>query len=281
MDAMASSVGRRALLGYVGRMNVNLHHHRSGAGEPLLLIHGLGSRWQMWEPVIGPLAAYHEVIAIDLPGFGDSSMPPPGTRPGADSLTSLVSGFLAEIGVERPHVAGNSLGGLIALNLAVRGQVRTATAVSPAGFATRAEMMVSRASLWASVRAARALAGHADRLLAPALGRKLALNLFVAHPERMTAADAAASTRALAGAPWFDATLPSLRAMEFTGGEEIRVPVTVAWGDKDRVLLPRQARRAGRALPRARLISLRGCGHVPTTDDPEQVARVLLEAAAV
>ena len=246
-----------------------------------MLIHGLGSRWQMWEPVIGALAARHEVIAIDLPGFGDSPMPPPGTRPGADSLTSLVSGFLTEIGVERPHVAGNSLGGLIALHLAVRGQVRTATALSPAGFATRPEMLVARASLWASVRAARALSGQADRLLAPAVGRKLALSLFVAHPERMTAADAAASTRALARAPWFDATLPSLHVMEFTGGEDIQVPVTVAWGNQDRLLLPRQARRAGRAIPSARLISLRGCGHVPTTDDPVQVARVLLEAAAV
>ena len=114
--------------------------------------------------------------------------------------------------MERPHVAGNSLGGLIALQLAVRGQVRSATALSPAGFATVPEMTVTRASLWVSVRAARALAGQADRLLAPALGHKLALNLFVSHPERMTPADAAASTRALAAAPWFDATLPSSRA---------------------------------------------------------------------
>jgi pimeloyl-ACP methyl ester carboxylesterase len=260
---------------------MRLNHHRAGAGEPLLLIHGIGSRWQMWEPVIGALAERHDVIAIDLPGFGASPMAPPGTPPGADSLTTLVSQFLAEIGVQRPHVAGNSLGGLIALNLAVRGEVRTATAVSPAGFANRPEMAGGKASLWVSVRAARLLAGQADRILAPALGRRVALNLFVAHPERMTAADAAASVRALAAAPWFDATLPSLRAMEFAGGERITVPVTIAWGNKDRLLLPRQARRAGWAIPRSRLISLRGCGHVPTTDDPAQVGRVLLEAAAI
>jgi pimeloyl-ACP methyl ester carboxylesterase len=69
--------------------------------------------------------------------------------------------------------------------------------------------------------------------------------------------------------------------MEFTGGAGITVPVTIAWGNKDRLLLPPQVRRAGWAIPRSRLVSLRGCGHVPTTDDPEQVARVLLEAAAV
>lgn len=260
---------------------MELNHHRSGSGDPLLLIHGLGSRWQMWEPVIGALAARHEVIAIDLPGFGESAMPPPGTPPGLNSLASLVQGFLERIGVGQPHVAGNSLGGLISLELAKRGQARPATALSPAGFANRPEMAAARASLWLSVRVARLLAARADRLMAPRLGRQLALNLFVAHPDRITAADAAASLRALAAAPWFDETLPSLRPMEFSGGERIQVPVTVAWGNQDRLLLPRQARRAGREIARARLISLRGCGHVPTYDDPEQVAQVMLEATAV
>jgi pimeloyl-ACP methyl ester carboxylesterase len=259
---------------------MELNHHRSGHGDPLLLIHGIGSRWQMWEPVIGTLAAQHEVIAIDLPGFGDSPMPAPGTAPGLDSLTSLVQAFVERIGVGRPHVAGNSLGGLIALELAKRGQARSAAALSPAGFASRPEMTVARASLWASVRVARRLAPRADRLMTPRAARWLALSLFMAHPDRITAADAGASLRALAAAPWFDETLPSLRAMEFSGGETIPVPVTVAWGSRDRLLLPRQARRAGRVIPRARLISLRGCGHVPTYDDPEQVAQVMLDAAA-
>jgi pimeloyl-ACP methyl ester carboxylesterase len=59
------------------------------------------------------------------------------------------------------------------------------------------------------------------------------------------------------------------------------VPVTIAWGERDRLLLPRQARRAQRLIPSARVLMLRGCGHVPTYDDPEQVASVLLEASAV
>jgi pimeloyl-ACP methyl ester carboxylesterase len=259
---------------------MELNHHRAGSGDPLVLIHGIGSRWQMWEPVIDRLAGRHEVMAIDLPGFGASPMPPPGTAPGADSLASLLSEFLAQLGVERPHVAGNSLGGLIALELGRRGQTSSVTAVSPAGFANRAENAAALSSLWLSVRAARRLARRADALMTPRIARQLALGLFVAHPARISAADAAASVRALAGAPWFDQTLPSLRAMAFSGGESIQAPVTVAWGDKDRVLFPRQARRAARLIPSARMIVLRGCGHVPTYDDPEQVARVLLEAAA-
>ncbi|MGA9857524.1 MAG: alpha/beta fold hydrolase [Solirubrobacteraceae bacterium] len=259
---------------------MDLNHHRAGAGDPLLLVHGIGSRWQMWEPVLDRLAARHEVIAVDLPGFGASPMPPPGTPPGVDSLIGLLEGFLDGLGVRMPHVAGNSLGGLIALEMAARGLVRSATALSPAGFATPAETALTRTELWLSVRAARRIAGHADRIMAPVAGRRLGLNLFVADPSRLSAGEAAASVRALAGAPWFDATLPSLKPMAFGEGEQIAVPVTVAWGNRDRVLFPRQARRAARAIPRARVLMLHGCGHVPTYDDPEQVARVLLETSA-
>ena len=235
----------------------------------------------MWEPVMGRLAEHHDVIAVDLPGFGASPMPPPGTPPGIDSQIALVSEFLGQLGVDRPHVAGNSMGGLLALEMAARGLARSATALSPAGFASRAEMTYGRVSLWLSVRLARRTARHADTLFATAVGRKLGLSLFVARPERLSGAEAADNTRALADAPWFDATLPALRAHEFSETRAFEVPVTVAWGAKDRLLLPRQARRAARAIPRARVLLMEGCGHVPTWDDPEQVARVILEGAAV
>jgi pimeloyl-ACP methyl ester carboxylesterase len=260
---------------------VQLNHRRSGSGEPLVLMHGIGSRWQMWEPVIGRLAERHDVIAVDLPGFGSSPMPPPGAPPGIDSQIALVSDFLGQLGVERPHVAGNSMGGLMALEMAARGMVRSATALSPAGFASRAEMTYGRASLWLSVRLARRTARYSETLFATAWSRKLGLSLFVGRPERLTAADAAENTRALAGAPWFDETLPALRAFQFSDDREIDVPVTVAWGAKDRLLLPRQARRAAQAIPRARVLMLPGCGHVPTWDDPEQVAQVILAGAVV
>jgi pimeloyl-ACP methyl ester carboxylesterase len=258
---------------------MQLNHHRTGSGEPLVLMHGIGSRWQMWEPVIGRLAAHHDVIAVDLPGFGASPMPPAGTPPGIDSQVRLVAEFLAELGIRQPHVAGNSMGGLMALEMASRQMVRSATALSPAGFANRAETSYGRGSLWLSVRVARRTARYADTMFATALGRRLGLSLFVARPERLSAADAAENTRALASAPWFDATLPSLRMAQFSGADAIAVPVTVAWGSKDRLLLPRQARRAARAIPRARVMLVPGCGHVPTWDDPERIAQIILDGA--
>jgi pimeloyl-ACP methyl ester carboxylesterase len=258
---------------------MRLHHHRTGAGEPLVLIHGIGSRWQVWEPLLQHLAAERQVVALDLPGFGSSPMPPPATPPGVESLTRLVSEFLDELELERPDAAGFSLGGWISLELAKRGRVRSVTALSPAGFHTDREGAFQRASLWASVRAARILAPHADRLFASGLGRTLALGQLVAHPARMPPADAAEGMRALASAPWFDETLIAITSDRFRDGKLIDVPVTIAWAEHDRLLLPRQAPRAARAIPGARPITLYGCGHVPTYDDPEQVARVLLEGS--
>jgi pimeloyl-ACP methyl ester carboxylesterase len=259
---------------------MKLCYRRAGSGPPLALIHGIGSRWQVWDPVLDRLTDQRDVIAFDLPGFGASSMPPPGTPAGTASLTRLVSEFLDDMGLDRPHVAGNSLGGLIALELAKQGRVRSATALSPAGFHTSREAVYQRISFQVTIGVARLLAPRADRLSASPMIRQLTWSQFVAHPRKIGAADAAASVRALAGAPWFDETLPAVLSKRFSGGERIDVPVTIAWGEKDRLLLPRQAPRAARAIPGARLVTLTGCGHVPTYDDPDQVARVLLQGSS-
>jgi pimeloyl-ACP methyl ester carboxylesterase len=258
---------------------MDLSYHRAGSGQPLVLIHGIGSRWQVWEPVLTHLQAQRDVIALDLPGFAASPSPPSGTPAGIDSLTRLVGEFLDSLGLGRPHVAGNSLGGWISLELAKQGRVASATALSPAGFHNRRQAVYERISLWTMVRAARLLAPIADRLVRSPAVRKLTFSLFLARPESLTAEQAAESSRALASAPWFDETLRSLVAQHFSGGERIEVPVTVAWAEKDRLLLPRQAPRAARAIPRARMVLLHGCGHVPMYDDPEQVATVLLEGS--
>lgn len=259
---------------------MQLNHHRAGSGPPLVLLHGIGSRWQVWEPVLPRLEAERDVIALDLPGFGASPMPPPGTPAGIASLTRLVEEFLDELHLDRPHVAGNSLGGWISLELAKQGRVRSATALSPAGFARDAEVTYARVSFRITIRLARLLAPRAERVSARPGLRALTTSQFFARPRRIPPADAAANLRALATAPWFDETLSALLAEEFTDGGRINVPVTIAWAEKDRVLPRRQARRAAEAIPAARLLTLTGCGHVPTYDDPEQVSGVLLEGSA-
>src|SRR4051794_16928831 len=97
---------------------MTLVHDRRGAGDPLLLVHGLGSRWQVWEPLFDRLATRYELWSIDLPGFGASEPLSNGAPTTIQALTDAVEQFAADHGLDRPHIAGNSLGGGIALELA-------------------------------------------------------------------------------------------------------------------------------------------------------------------
>src|SRR5688500_11157084 len=108
-------------------------YERLGRGEPLVLIHGIGSERCMWQPVLAPLAAHHDVIAVDLPGFGASPALPDGIEPTPANLARAIGELVGELGFERVHVCGNSLGGWVALELARLGLAHTVTAISPAG----------------------------------------------------------------------------------------------------------------------------------------------------
>jgi pimeloyl-ACP methyl ester carboxylesterase len=259
---------------------VALNYHRSGQGEPLVLIHGIGSRLQVWDPVLPYLEPQREVIAIDLPGFGASPMPPHDQPPGIETLVAGVTGLLDELGLERPHVAGNSLGGWLTFELAKHGRARTATGLSPAGFWLGMEGVISRASLFVMVRTARLAAPYADTLYQSPTARRLSFRQVTEHGDRMTPTEAADSLRALAHAPSFDGTLKAMLKQPYHADHPIEVPVTIAWAEHDHLLPPRQALWAAHLIPNARSVVLYGCGHVPTYDDPEQVARVLLEGSS-
>ena len=257
---------------------MTLAHHRGGSGEPLLLVHGIGSQWQVWEPVLPLLEPEREVVAIDLPGVGGSSVL--AEEPTAPALARAVATFLDELGWETAHVAGNSLGGWIGLELAKLGRTRSVCALSPAGFAESWEVGYATGSLRNAQLLSKRIAPHAERVYKRPGVRKLLLGQLVAHPERMPVAAAAGSMRNLAASPGWKATLDALARGRFEGGDAVRGPVTIAWGEKDRLLLPRQAVRARADLPRARHIVLTDCGHVPTWDDPALVARAILTSAS-
>jgi pimeloyl-ACP methyl ester carboxylesterase len=251
-----------------------LAHERTGSGPPLLLVHGLGSCKEIWRPVMPLLAGEREVIALDLPGFGES---PPGART-VEGLADAVVEFAASLGLERPHVAGNSMGGGIALALAGDGRVASACAVSPIGFANEREALYARGVLATTRALTRVLAPVAEAACRPRPVRIAFTGHVVARPWRLPAGDAALWTRTYADAPSFWDLLRDAPGWR-TPPPASRT--TVAWGDRDRLLIySRQAPRAQRMLPGAQHVTLAGCGHIPTWDDPEQVARVLLEASA-
>jgi pimeloyl-ACP methyl ester carboxylesterase len=255
-----------------------LNHVRRGSGEPLVLVHGLGSEWRIWEPQLDRLAAEREVVALDLPGFGESA--PLSERPTVDRLTDAVASFIGELGLDRPHVAGHSLGGGIALELGRRGAARSVTAVAPIGFWTKRERAYEHALFVATVAPGRARPEQSARLMRNPVFRTLTTWQFCAKPWRVPADDAERRTANLLASPGLESTLDAHNDYVFRNGPEIRVPVTVAWGTLDFVLLSRQRFRAQRALPQARHVTLNGCGHTPQWDDREAVTQVLLEGSA-
>ncbi|PPK70296.1 alpha/beta hydrolase [Actinokineospora auranticolor] len=257
-----------------------LTHDRRGSGSPLVLLHGIGHRLQAWEPVMDRLAAHHDVIAVDLPGFGASPMLPDGHRydvPGA--LAALTDAF-AEFGVERPHVAGNSLGGMLALELASRGLVRSATALAPAGFWTPWD----RAWAIRVLGVVRRLGRTPERFQAALCGRRLVRvvggSLLFGKPSVLTAEVMVADLVAMGAGTGFDAVLDSGAREYLWTSAPPAVPVSVAWGTRDRILWPRQAGKARELLPDATHVWLPGCGHVPMGDDPELVASTILATCA-
>ncbi|MGW0599902.1 alpha/beta fold hydrolase [Streptomyces sp. NPDC002776] len=262
-----------------GPRPVTLSYARVGRGEPLLLLHGIGHHRQAWDPVLDILATEREVIAVDLPGFGASPALPEGLAHDLPTMTAALGALCEALEIERPHVAGNSLGGLLALELGREKLVRSVTALSPAGFWTQAERRYAFTLLLSMRRIARGMPlPLVERLSRTAAGRTALTSTIYARPHRRSPEAVVAETLALANATSFTETLRAGNAVQFTD-DLPGLPVTVAWGSKDRVLIRRQGVRAKRIIPRARLIRLPGCGHVPMNDDPALVARVLLDGS--
>ncbi|MFE0434895.1 alpha/beta fold hydrolase [Streptomyces nigra] len=262
-----------------GPRDVTVDYARVGRGEPLLLLHGIGHHRQVWDPVLDILATERDVITVDLPGFGTSPGLPDGFAYDLATTTAVFGAFCEALELDRPHVVGNSLGGLIALELGREKLARSVTALSPAGFWSPAERRYAFGVLLAMRHISRRMPlPVVERLSRSAAGRTALTSTIYARPGRRSPEAVVAETLALAGATGFDQTLRSGRAVQFL--DDIPdVPVTVAWGSRDRLLIPRQGVRAKRVIPKARLVRLPGCGHCPMNDDPALVARVILDGS--
>ncbi|MET8258264.1 alpha/beta fold hydrolase [Micromonospora sp. NPDC005205] len=258
---------------------MSIHFRRAGSGEPLVLIHGIGHRHQAWEPVFDRLTAHHEVIALDLPGFGNSPVPATGMPADMAATVAGVLPALTEWGLERPHVAGYSLGGAIALELAATGAVASATAFSPAGFFTPAE----RRRALAILRMLRANSYLPTTIMRVALRsaylRALCFAPLMARPTLLDVERALGDALALRRGVGFNAVARAARDYRFDclRLSDPTVPVTIGWGDRDRIFGVHQAERARAGLPAARVVTLPSCGHVPMSDDPDLVAGLILE----
>jgi pimeloyl-ACP methyl ester carboxylesterase len=255
-----------------------LNHTRRGQGEPLLLLHSLGGSLVQWSPVIDRLAAEREVIAIDMPGFGESERLPEGVAPRAANLATAVLDFFDALGIEgKPAIAGISLGGWVAIECARQGGASAAVALCPAGFWRRSpdpfNPRIARRR-----RRGRALLPFVRPVLQTARGRRKTLGRFVFRPERLSPGEANAIAKAYVTAPAYDEASALMRAGRIEELKAIKVPITLAWAEHD--TLVRNKPLPEKTLPkRVEQVVLPGCGHVPTWDDPDLVARVILAGA--
>jgi pimeloyl-ACP methyl ester carboxylesterase len=263
------------LPGRAGTSPAALHHVRQGRGEPLVLLHGIGGEACVWDPILGALVLDHDVIAVDLPGFGRSPALPAEITPTPEALARAVAAFLDDLGIDTAHVAGNSLGGWVALELAKAGRARSVVGLCPAGL-WRAPILAADAPV------ARGRAHRVARRLRPLIPvallsrrvRRAVLSPFVARPDAVPYGAAWRMVRSYARATAYDATSTAMRQNHFHGGDAITVPVTLAFGDHDRMVRPTRV-----SIPGARTVVLEGCGHIPMWDAPEVVARLICETA--
>lgn len=260
---------------------MSLHHVRQGSGAPLLLVHGLGAGWRSWAPVLDRLAAQREVVAVDLPGFGETPL----MRGEASIATwaDAVADFVHEQGLDGVAIAGQSMGARIALELARRGVGGDVVALDPGGFWTDRELAVFSATLRPSIAAVRALRRAVPRLVANPVARTALLAQLSVRPWALEPATVLPDLLGLADAPGTGPAMDALtRGPRQQGAPAGTTPgrVTIGWGRRDRVTFPSQAARATAAFPGSTLHWFEHCGHFPQWDAPDEAARLILDSTS-
>jgi pimeloyl-ACP methyl ester carboxylesterase len=245
-----------------------------GSGPALVFVHGLSGSWPNWLEQMAVFAPDHRVIALDLPGFGHS--PGEAGEVSMHGYAQLLDELLVQLGVERASLVGNSMGGLIAAEMAAAfpARVERLVLVSPAGISTYRNRLTATAM--PAVRrlqqglalAAAWTASHADGLATRPRSRELVLKGIVAHPSRLPGPLAAEQLRG-AGTDGFLSALEAI--LEFDLRPRLPLvgcPTLVVWGTRDRLITVRDAARFAEAIPGARKVIYEDTGHMAMLEQP-------------
>jgi pimeloyl-ACP methyl ester carboxylesterase len=252
--------------------------HRGGSGEPLLLLHGFTDTWRTWELVLPALERRHDVLAITLAGHAGG---PPIAAPVSETpLIDAAERALDEAGWETAHVVGNSLGGYVALQLAVRGRAKSVVALAPAGgWADGDDSHKETLDYFASAQELlRAAAPHADAIVATPEGRRRATLMTAERVEHIPPDLLAHQIRGAAECPAVaDLIDYALREGWNVDAERIACPLRIVWGMEDKILpWPTAAAGYRVRLPQADWIELDGVGHLPQLDVPPETTELIL-----
>lgn len=260
---------------------MELNAVRRGVGPPLLLVPGLGSTWQTFEPVLPGLSESRRVIAVDLPGFGQS--PPLTGQVTIAGLADALTTYLERHDLTRIDLVGSSVGARIVLELARRGLGRHVVALDPGGFWSSRQRIVFHVSIAASIRLIRLLQPVLPTLIKHPAGRTALLAQLSARPWALPPELVLRELRGWAAAPSYDALLRALaHGPDQEGAPAQSTPgnIVIGWGRSDRVVTPSQAATALARFPGASLHWFDACGHFPMWDQPEQTVRLILDSTA-
>jgi pimeloyl-ACP methyl ester carboxylesterase len=252
----------------------------AGSGPPLLLVHGHEQSATSWRWVIPALARTHRVLAVSLPGYGDTA--PGAYAPGSDTAP-FVSEFLDALDIATCDVVGHSAGGAVALRLALAqpGRVRTLTLVDSAGLGREVHPLLAVDTLPLIGELAILL----SRLPGGAVGRTtMSTAMLFAQPWRVPAQFLTEQHDQARRPGQLEASTATARALFSSTGQRqilldrlpsITAPTLVVWGGCDYVLPVSQAQVAVNLLPNGRLAVLPDCGHLPHIESPARFTDVL------
>jgi len=252
---------------------LRLRYVRKGFGPPVVLLHGIGSSIYTWKDVWPTLAPHHDVIAMDLPGFGDSAVP---EHPTGETAMRSVVGLMDRLGIARASIVGNSLGGAIAVALDARAPARVdrLVLIDAAGYnfklADRPRILRFAAAVPPAlagvlpvrpmIKLALRQVFHDDGLVTPAR--------VAAYVEPLRRPGAAAALNRLLVAP------DALGFPEVI--RRVRAPTLIVWGRYDEWIPPRDAARFAADIPGARVAFVEA-GHMPQEERPAETAALIEE----
>ena len=232
--------------------------------------------WRSWELVLPALERHHEVLA---PTFVGHAGGPPLRGPVTETLLAdTVEQTMEAAGFETAHIAGSSLGGYVALQLAERGRARSVVAIAPAGGWPRDQAMDELFRRQRDLQAqARRAAAHVDSIVATPEGRQAAMQLLVERADDVPAEIVARQLMALARCDAAPAFLEFVEHAQWhLDAERIACPLRFLWGTHDRLLpWPQAAQRYRSAFPHAEWITLDGVGHYPQLEAATETAQLI------
>ena len=251
-----------------------------GSGPTLVLLHGMASSWQWWLENIPTLGRRHRIIAVDLPGCGNSEqLPPPAEM---SHYAHTVLGLLDHLGIRSATVAGHSMGGLVAIAMSqVAPQQVKKLILVDAGGAPMTERRLAATLVLLRMCAAVMQRGFVRRGLATSARlRRIALRGAFFDPDRLSPALAAQTMPLFAGPGFIDSVAAAGRAVRSTEPESIRCPVLLVWGERDMVAPVRGARDMDARLADSELVVLPNVGHSPMVESPDTFNELVLAFTA-